>query len=60
MVARVTLEIALRKEFDYRIPSELAGQVEVGSRVKVPFGHRHVLGCVTALVALDVDDCAVG
>ena len=50
MVARVTLEIALRKEFDYRIPSELAGQVEVGSRVKVPFGHRHVLGCVTALV----------
>ena len=49
MVARVTLEIALRREFDYAIPPELVGRVEVGSRVKVPFGHRQVLGCVTAL-----------
>ena len=49
MIARVTLEIALRKEFDYLIPPELAGQVEVGSRVQVPFGPRKVLGCVTAL-----------
>jgi primosomal protein N' (replication factor Y) (superfamily II helicase) len=49
MIARVTLELALRKEFDYAIPSELAGQVEVGSRVQVPFGARKVLGCVTAL-----------
>ncbi len=49
MVARVTLEIALRKEFDYAIPPELAGQVEVGTRVKVPFGHRQIMGCVTAL-----------
>src|SRR5271170_5164105 len=49
MVARVTLELALRKEFDYAIPPELAGQVDVGSRVQVPFGPRKVLGCVTAL-----------
>mgnify|MGYP001350625186 FL=1 len=49
MVARVTLEIALRKEFDYLIPSELEGCVEVGTRVKVPFGRREVLGCVTSL-----------
>jgi len=49
MVARVTLEIALRREFDYAIPPELAGRVEVGTRVKVPFGHRQVMGCVTAL-----------
>jgi primosomal protein N' (replication factor Y) len=49
MVARVTLEIALRKEFDYAIPPDLAGQVEIGTRVKVPFGHRQVMGCVTAL-----------
>jgi primosomal protein N' (replication factor Y) len=47
--ARVTLEIALRREFDYAIPPELAGRVEVGTRVKVPFGHRQVMGCVTAL-----------
>jgi primosomal protein N' (replication factor Y) len=49
MIARVTLEIALRREFDYLIPLELAGQIEVGSRVKVPFGTRQVMGCVTAL-----------
>ncbi|HEY6169384.1 MAG TPA: primosomal protein N', partial [Verrucomicrobiae bacterium] len=50
MVARVTLEIALRKEFDYAIPPEFADQVEVGARVKVPFGPRQVLGVVTALI----------
>ncbi len=49
MVARVTLELALRRDFDYAIPAEWVDRVEVGSRVKVPFGHRHVLGVVTAL-----------
>ena len=49
MIARVTLEIALRKEFDYAIPPELVGQVDVGSRVQVPFGPRKVLGVVTAI-----------
>ena len=49
MIARVSLEIALRKEFDYFIPPELEGKVDVGSRVQVPFGQRKVLGCVTAL-----------
>jgi len=50
MIARVTLELALGKEFDYLIPAEMAGRVEVGSRVKVPFASRQVLGCVTALL----------
>ena len=50
MVARVTLEIALRKEFDYSIPDDLAGRIEIGSRVKVPFGPRLVLGVVTGLL----------
>src|SRR5205823_8459250 len=50
MIARVTLELALRKDFDYLIPPELVGQVDVGSRVQVPLGARKVLGCVTALV----------
>src|SRR6476646_3813407 len=49
MIARVTLELALRKEFDYLIQPELEAQVDVGSRVQVPFGPRKVLGCVTAL-----------
>src|ERR1043166_6382977 len=49
MIARVSLEIALRKEFDYAIPPALVGQVDVGSRVQVPFGARKVLGVVTAV-----------
>ena len=51
VIARVTLEIALRRDFDYSIPGEWEDRVEVGSRVKVPFGSRQVLGVVTALVA---------
>ncbi|HUZ07520.1 MAG TPA: primosomal protein N', partial [Candidatus Paceibacterota bacterium] len=43
------LEIALRKEFDYLIPPGLAGQVEAGTRVQVPFGARKIYGTVTAL-----------
>ncbi len=50
MVARVTLEIALRKEFDYAIPSELAARIDVGTRVKVPFGPRQVNGVVTEVI----------
>src|SRR2546421_606691 len=50
MIARVTLEIALRREFDYSISPELEGEIEIGTRVKVPFGAREVTGCVTALV----------
>ena len=49
MIARVSLEIALRKEFDYSIPPGLAGQIEVGTRVQVPFGARKIYGTVTAL-----------
>jgi primosomal protein N' (replication factor Y) len=49
MIARVSLEIALRREFDYAIPPDLAGKVDVGSRVQVPFGSRKVLGVVTAM-----------
>jgi len=49
MIARISLEMALRKEFDYLIPPGLAGQIDVGSRVQVPFGPRKILGVVTAL-----------
>jgi primosomal protein N' (replication factor Y) len=50
MIARVALDLVLRKEFDYFIPPQLEGQVLVGSRVKVPFGSRLILGSVTALL----------
>lgn len=50
MIARVALDLALRKEFDYAVPADLAGRLEVGARVKVPFGRREILGSVVALV----------
>jgi primosomal protein N' (replication factor Y) (superfamily II helicase) len=50
MIARVALDLIVRKEFDYFIPPQLEGQVLVGSRVKVPFGSRLVLGSVTSLL----------
>ncbi len=49
MIARVTLEIAVGKEFDYRVPDSMRSSVEVGSRVKVPFGPRQMMGVVTGL-----------
>ena len=52
MIARVALDLIIRKEFDYFIPPQLEGQVLVGSRVKVPFGSRLVLGSVTSFLAV--------
>ena len=50
MIARVTLDLAVRQEFDYLIPNELESNVRDGTRVKVPFGSREVLGVVTAVL----------
>src|SRR5207245_9080958 len=35
--------------FDYAVPDELVGLIEVGHRVRVPFGKRSVTGFVYAL-----------
>jgi primosomal protein N' (replication factor Y) (superfamily II helicase) len=50
IIARVALDLSLDKTFDYLIPPELAGQIQSGSRVKVPFGKRELLGSVMALL----------
>jgi primosomal protein N' (replication factor Y) len=47
--ARVAVDIALDREFDYLVPEALAGDVQIGSRVRVPFGKRHLSGTVIAL-----------
>ncbi len=49
MIVRVTLDIAMRREFDYLVPTELEDVVELGTRVRAPLGSRQVLGCVTAV-----------
>ncbi len=48
-VAKIITEIALDREFDYRIPDELRAQVRVGGVVRVPFGRRRARGFVVGL-----------
>ncbi|WFB36783.1 primosomal protein N' [Kiritimatiellota bacterium B12222] len=45
-IARVVVDVALDKEFDYLIPDALRGVVVPGMQVKVPFGRRHIEGFV--------------
>ncbi len=46
MIARVALDTALDRLFDYAVPPELAPRVRVGVRVRVPFGARASSGYV--------------
>lgn len=48
-IARVIVDLALDKEFDYRIPSDLSGKIVIGSRVEVPFGRGWQCGFVIGL-----------
>ena len=48
-IAKVVVDLSLDREFDYRIPAALAGQVHIGSRVTVPFGSRTAQGYVVGL-----------
>ena len=45
-IAKVVVDIATGREFDYRVPERLDAIVHIGSRVKVPFGPRTVQGHV--------------
>ncbi|MEI8351537.1 MAG: primosomal protein N' [bacterium] len=46
MIAKVVVDVAVDKEFDYLIPDFLAGQVKLGSRVNLSFGSRTTQGYV--------------
>ncbi|MDI6774371.1 MAG: primosomal protein N' [Verrucomicrobiota bacterium] len=48
-IARIVVDVALDREFDYRIPGALVESVRVGSRVLVPFGWRRTTGYVVGL-----------
>ncbi len=45
-IARVVVDVALDKEFDYLIPVEMRGKLLTGMQVKVPFGRRETEGFV--------------
>ncbi|WP_431029426.1 primosomal protein N' [Lysinibacillus sp. LZ02] len=52
VVAQVIVDVAaypVDRPFDYVVPDAWHSLIEVGSRVKVPFGPRNVLGFVVAL-----------
>jgi len=49
LIARVVVDVALDREFDYRIPPHRADAVRIGSRVAVPFGSRTTQGYVVGL-----------
>jgi primosomal protein N' (replication factor Y) (superfamily II helicase) len=48
-IAKIITDLALDREFDYRIPDEWLGRVRIGSVVRIPFGRRRARGFVTAL-----------
>ena len=48
-VAKVIVELALNREFDYRVPEEMSDRIAVGMQVQVPFGNRHIRGFVVGL-----------
>ncbi len=48
-VQPITTARSLQGPFDYRLGEELAGAVEVGSLLVIPFGRRQILGVVVGL-----------
>jgi primosomal protein N' (replication factor Y) len=46
MIAKVVVDVAVDKEFDYLIPDALSAQVKLGSRVNLSFGSRTTQGYV--------------
>ena len=55
-VAKVIVDLALDKEFDYEIPAELEGRVKVGTMVSVPFGNSRRDGYVLSLAETSIYD----
>ncbi|PON10725.1 hypothetical protein C2W62_48570, partial [Candidatus Entotheonella serta] len=51
IVAQVALEQPLATPLDYRIPESWAGACQLGQRVLVPLGPRHVQGYVVGVAS---------
>lgn len=51
-VAKVVVDVPSKgtdRPFDYLVPPEFIGEVQIGSRVEVPFGPRKIIGYVIGL-----------
>ncbi len=52
MIAEVIVDVPARatdRPYDYLVPEEFVSEVQVGSRVQVPFGHRKLIGYVVRI-----------
>ncbi|MFC3188303.1 primosomal protein N' [Shewanella intestini] len=49
MFVEVALPVPLRQNFTYQVPEHLITKMQVGLRVKVPFGPRQQIGLITKL-----------
>ncbi len=49
-VARVVVDVALDREFDYSVPAPMVTDISVGARVVVPFGRRVTEGYVVGIL----------
>lgn len=49
VIAEVALPVPLRCLFDYKIPDTLAGRLQTGARLVVPFGRRTLTGLVVGV-----------
>ena len=52
LIAEVIVDVStyhVDRPFDYQVPGEWMNVIELGCRVKVPFGPRNVLGFVVGL-----------
>ncbi|WP_432359433.1 primosomal protein N' [Sporosarcina sp. UB5] len=52
MIAEIIVDVSaypIDRPFDYAVPAHMENVIECGSRVKVPFGPRKVIGYVTGL-----------
>lgn len=52
LIAEVIVDVStyhVDRPFDYQVPLEWVNVIELGCRVKVPFGPRNVLGFIVGL-----------
>ncbi len=52
MIAEILVDVkakAVDRTFDYNVPDKLANIIEIGQRVKIPFGPRFIMGYVLNL-----------
>ena len=48
-IAKIVVDLALNREFDYLVPESLGGELALGSKVMVPFGRSQRVGYVVGL-----------